>query len=95
MSAPLTVVAHLKAAPGKQSVLHTVLEALVTATRQEAGCLRYDLMTNLDDETDFVILEEWQGKAALEAHFETDHIATARAAFDDLLGEPGEIRLYR
>ena len=89
------VVAHIVAKPSKLDEARSMLEALVEPTRNEAGCLRYELMKNLSDETEFVFIEEWADEAALTAHFSTPHVRAAFAQAADLLAAPPDIRKYR
>ena len=82
------VVAHIHATPGSEEALRTVLESFVAPTRQEAGCLRYDLHVDLDDSTKFTFVEEWESREALDKHGRSDHIAVGRAKFPGLLAQP-------
>jgi quinol monooxygenase YgiN len=47
---------------------------VIQATRAERGCLRYDLTSSLMDPLTFVFVEQWESRAALDAHFETPHL---------------------
>ena len=82
------VVAHIHATPGSEEALRTVLESFIAHTRQETGCLRYDLHVDLDDPTKFTFIEEWESREALDKHGQSDHIAAGRAKFSDLLAQP-------
>ncbi len=77
LSATLYVVARLEARPDKIEQLKTVLVELVSATRTEKGCLRYELLHNQASLTDFTFVEEWASEADLEAHLKSEHIQTA------------------
>lgn len=52
----------------------------VQATRQETGCIRYDLNVDVMDPTKLVFVEKWESREALEAHFSTPHLDDFRAA---------------
>lgn len=56
------------------------IEALVTATRAEDGCFEYRFAEDVLDPGLIHITERWRDRAALDAHFQTPHIATWRAA---------------
>ena len=90
----IRVVARLKAQPDKVNALHAVLFGLLAPTRAEQGCIRYEMLQNLEDPTDFTFTEEWSGQPALDAHFETDHIRDALARFPDLLADELDVRRY-
>ena len=87
------VVAHIHAKPGREAELRAVLEGFVAPTRQEDGCLRYDLFVDLDDPTKFTFIEEWSSREALEAHGKSSHITAGRAMFPDLLAQPGWVQV--
>ncbi len=64
----LTIVAKMKAAPGKADALGKAMRTLVTETRQEAGCIHYDLFRGTEDDHTFVFVEAWESKAHWEVH---------------------------
>lgn len=70
----VTVVATFQAKPGKEAELKKVLIGLVAPTRQEAGCLNYDLHTLPEDPSKFLFHENWTSKAHLDAHLKNTHI---------------------
>ena len=90
----IRVVARLKARPDQVDALHAVLFGLLAPTRAEPGCIRYEMLQNLEDPTDFTFTEEWTGKPALDAHFETEHIRNALARFPELLADELDVRRY-
>ncbi len=69
-------------------------ETVAAASREEAGCLAYRLFQATDDENAFVFVEEWEDRAALDAHFATDHIATFMRAFPGVLAAPPDVRFH-
>lgn len=87
------VVAHIHAKPGKEAELQVVLESFVEPTRQEEGCLRYDLFVDLDHPTKFTFIEEWSSREALVKHGQSAHIQAGRAKFPELLAEPGWVQV--
>ena len=87
------VVAHLQAKPGCEEALRSVLTSFVAPTRQEEGCLRYDLHLDLDDPTKFTFIEEWESREALNKHGQSQHIAAGRAQFPELLAQPAWVQV--
>ena len=87
------VVAHLQAKPGCEGALQSVLTSFVAPTRQEEGCLRYDLHVDLDDPTKFTFIEEWESREALNKHGQSEHIAAGRAQFPELLAQPAWVQV--
>ena len=90
----LKVIAHIRARPEKIEEMRAMLAGLVGPTRAESGCLRYDLLHNLTDPTDFTFVEEWRDDSALESHFNTEHIKGALTKFQELAAEPMDLRRY-
>ena len=87
------VVAHLQAKPGSERALRAVLESFVAPTRQEKGCLRYDLHVDLDDPTKLTFIEEWESREDLEMHGRSEHIAAGRVKFPELLLQPAWVQV--
>ena len=48
---------------------------MMTATRAEAGCISYTMSGDLEEPGRFHIFEEWESGEALEAHFQSPHMA--------------------
>ncbi len=88
------VVARLRAQPGEETELKSVLEGLIEPTRAEAGCLHYELWQNRADSSEFTFIEEWASDEALASHGESDHIRQGRERMRDLLAEPMDLRRY-
>lgn len=87
------VVAHLHAKPGKEHELRAVLEGFVAPTRQEEGCIRYDLFIDLDHPNRFTFVEEWSSREALNKHGQSQHITEGRKRFPELLDEAGWVQV--
>lgn len=85
----LTVIAHMRAKPGKEQELRAALEALVEPTTQEDGYVNYDLHQAVDDPAVFYFYENWESGAALDAHLATPHLQEFAARLDELLADPG------
>lgn len=46
---------------------------IVEASRQEAGCIRYDLNQDVKDPNTYIFVESWQSKQAIELHNAEPH----------------------
>ncbi|MEO6019032.1 MAG: putative quinol monooxygenase [Knoellia sp.] len=68
------------------------LTQLAEATRQESGCLAYDLYESVAAPGVFVTVERWTDQDALDAHMKTPHLAAAFAAAGDALA--GEVAIH-
>lgn len=67
-----------------------VLNVLARATRQEAGCVSYEVF-RADAQPLFFTVERWQDHRAAEAHMATAHVAQAFASAGPLLAGAPEI----
>lgn len=94
MTTKIHVVARLTARPETVAEVQAVLLSLIEPTRQESGCLRYELLQNAANPTDFTFVEEWADAAALETHFTTPHLQAALAQVPPLLAATPDIRRY-
>ena len=90
----IRVVARVVAKARSVEPVREALIGQVAPTRAEAGCLRYDLMQNVADPTDFTFYEEWTSAAALEAHAASAHLARSRVLLEGHLVVPADVRQY-
>lgn len=90
----LRVVARVKALPDKIEALKAVLLEVIEPTRQETGAIKYELLQNQADPTDFTFVEEWESAQALDVHLATPHLQAAVAKLDGLVTAPPDIRRY-
>ena len=63
------------------------LREMVRETLREPGCIAYDFWVHPEDDTRIRVYEEWEDHAALEAHFNTPHMAR----FREVLGGLGPV----
>ncbi len=89
------VVARLVAIPEKVEEVKSILSSILEPTRQESGCLRYELQQNHQEPTDFIFIEEWESDTLLDAHLASAHLAATGSRLDGLLVAPPDIRRYR
>lgn len=89
------VVAHLTAIPDKVEAVEAVLREMIEPTRQEPGCIKYQLLQNNSQPTDFTFVEEWTDNEALNAHAASSHIQAAFVVkLKGLLAAVADIRIY-
>src|ERR1700758_715789 len=54
--------------PGLENEVAVIFDKLQTASRQEPGCLMYNVHRHVDDPRRFFIYEQYRDAAALESH---------------------------
>lgn len=69
-----TNVAFAVARPAMAEQLGIELLKLVTPTRAEPGCLRYEIHRSLRDPHIWMILETWRARADFDAHMQTPYV---------------------
>ena len=89
------VLAKVVALPEQVASVKALLLTLVEQTRQEPGCIRYELWQNENDPTNFNWVEEWESREALESHLNTPHFKTTNANLSVLLATEPVIGLYQ
>lgn len=66
--------------PDKREEAKAIMKTMMDATLQEDGCITYQFLFNPWDDAQVQIFEEWETQADLDAHFQTEHMATFRKA---------------
>ncbi|MEU9291554.1 putative quinol monooxygenase [Streptomyces sp. NPDC048275] len=92
---PLTNAAFVRAKPDWGEDLGQRLLALVAPTRQEEGCLRYEVYQSNEDENAWFIFEMWKSAAAFDFHMRTPYVTEFLAQAPQLTVGEIEIRPHR
>jgi quinol monooxygenase YgiN len=95
MSEPLTLVARLRAKTGQEAGLRHELQGLVSPTRAEAGCLRYDLHESKTEPGWFLLYEMWKSEADLDTHFQTPYLKAFFQMAQELTYGPSEVTKWK
>jgi quinol monooxygenase YgiN len=83
----LTLVVHIRARQGKEAELRQALKDLLAPTREEEGCVNYDLYAGRDDPGLFVMLENWRSAQLWQRHMEAPHLHRFKARADVLVAD--------
>ncbi len=79
MPGPITVIAKIRAAEGKASLLEALLLEQAAAVRKaEPGCMSYKLHQSETDPSLFVFYEQYANEAARTAHQNGEHMRAFR-----------------
>ena len=94
----LTIVAKIHANPDKIDRVKAELQKLVPITREEQGCIQYDLHQDNDNPAHFLFYENWESRELWQAHMNAPHLvahmkATEGAIAEFTLHEMSRIRL--
>ncbi|MFD6415213.1 putative quinol monooxygenase [Streptomyces sp. NPDC060194] len=89
MSDTVMIIAESTAAQGKAEEVVRLIEDVVEPTRAEAGCVRYELMRDLDDDHRIILIEEWADQSARDAHLASEHLVRMFREMEPLLAAQG------
>lgn len=98
MSNVLTVVARLRAAPGKGDALAALLaEQVATVRSTEPGCVAYTAHRSTSDPELFLFYELYEDDAAFDLHRRSPHLAAyrERREAEGLTAGPAEVEMFR
>ncbi len=74
------LIATLKIKPGSLPEFIDAAKTCIDATRQEPGCISYDLTQSQTDPDTLYFVENWENQAAVDAHFNAPHFKVWREA---------------
>ncbi|MHB0960261.1 MAG: putative quinol monooxygenase [Pirellulaceae bacterium] len=90
----IILTAMVKARAGEEEAVKEALLSLVGPTRQEAGCLCYNLHQSKTDPTLFMFYEQWANQDAIDAHGNTPHMKALGSKLKDRTDKGGGVVLY-
>jgi quinol monooxygenase YgiN len=94
MDKRVSVVVKVTARPDKASEMGAVVLELARASREEEGCIRYDVLQNAAEPHVFLLVEEWTSNAHLDAHNLTPHVHEAVMKAVPLAAAPLDVGRY-
>ena len=71
---PVSAVVMVTAKPGMQSSLQELLGALAKHSKEETGCISYDVQQDVHNRRTFIIQETWEDRQTFEAHGVSPHM---------------------
>ena len=85
----IQVTIRMKVLSKKRRELSQTIASLSGFTRMEKGCRRCDFCRSIEDENQFILLEEWDTRKNLMTHLKSEHFRVLRGS-TNLLKEPYE-----
>jgi quinol monooxygenase YgiN len=77
----LIVAGTVRVPPANLDAFRPRMAAMMAASQAEDGCLDYTYAEDVTQPGLIHVFERWEGPGALEAHFQTPHLAAWRAAW--------------
>lgn len=85
------VTAWVRARPGKEQELESMLRMMVEQAQHEPGCLKFALHRSAGDPAVFVAVERWASQEALDRHFAA--MMQGQEATASLVAEPPHVEV--
>ena len=79
--------------PGKDKELLDELRLLIEPSRNEGGCIKYDLNRDPENKDTFWFVEEWASQSDLDKHNQTAHFKRLQERKADLVASAERICL--
>jgi len=79
--------------PEKHKELLQTFQSIVSQMRMENGCVDSNFYLNAENEDNFVLIEEWETRNALDDHLRSDLFMVLMGA-SSLLSRPPEIMIH-
>lgn len=73
--------------PEKQREVLQTLLSLIASLEKEKGCLSYDIYSDIEDESIFNLISEWESRQSLDDHLRSDRFSIL-LGIKSLLCEP-------
>ncbi|MCL2110737.1 MAG: antibiotic biosynthesis monooxygenase [Clostridiales bacterium] len=79
---------------GQKAAFVEYMREMIALTKQEDGCIAYDLYESVDGAGEVVMVELWETKEALDRHMETDHFKKFLPGGEVYKNGPPEIKVF-
>ncbi|MFP5450033.1 MAG: putative quinol monooxygenase [Alphaproteobacteria bacterium] len=79
----LVIAGTIRVPPERLDAFRPHMIAMLEASRAEDGCLVYSYAEDVAEPGLIRVFEAWRDQAALDAHFQTPHLAAWRAAWPE------------
>ena len=90
----IVVVGRVQTDADRRAALIGVGQAVASASREEAGCISYRLYEDVERTNEFVFVEEWESRDALQQHFATEHVGEFMRAIPATIVAPPDVKFH-
>ena len=91
---PIIAVGDMCGILGRRDELVALLEGFERWAARRPGCRRYTFGATLTDPSRFVLVSEWDSKAALDSHYRSTEFADFQFGLHGLLARPSELTIF-
>ena len=78
----------------KKNEVLEIIKELVEKTREEKGCIKYELFQDAESEGAITFIEEWESREALGEQMASEHFKRIVPQIKDYTEKDGEISIY-
>ena len=90
----LLVIGRVHCPPERRDELVAQLREMQDNSRREEGCLRYGFFAAVEDPLNFVAVEEWADREALDRHFTQPHLHEFSRRLLELVAARPEVAIH-
>lgn len=72
-----------------------VFKEMIPPTKEEEGCIQYEMYQDEEEPSLLIVLEQWATKEAFDGHLETDHFKRIVPRMTELMAKESEFNLCR
>ena len=87
----IVIQGHLDVHPDDSAAFEALVVPMQQASSAEAGCVSYVFSRDLETPGRYRLAECWDSQEALDAHFQTPHMATLQAGLGSLRMQGGSV----
>ncbi len=81
-------IAHAQVAAEKREIFVAAAKTCIAASREEPGCLAYDMSESVTMPNHFTFVERYSDRTAVDSHMKSPHLAAFLAAAGPCLAGP-------
>lgn len=93
MSGPVRTITRVIAKAGCEDAIKSLLQSLLYPTREEPGCLRYELWRGHNGR-EFVTVGEWKDEAAVVTHLRSFYVDEFIGELVECIEHPPDMQMY-
>lgn len=91
----IRVVSRVISRPERLEETRKLLFAVLESSRDETGCVEYELFQSLEDPLEFTLISEWVSNDAFIAHLASPHMQAGARQVNALFTAPPDVRRYK
>ncbi|MCB2291160.1 antibiotic biosynthesis monooxygenase [Clostridium sp. CS001] len=91
----ITIVAKKIIKQGKTKEFKDLVEKLINESRNEAGCIAYNLYEDINNSNILTFIEEWKSEEDIKLHNCTEHYTSIVPKLAELQEGKTEVNLYK